>query len=200
MNYVLTELKEQHPWLCNYHSKMLQMVCKQVAAARKTAKERLSYRKHDDFNVFTYNQSGFRIGNDRLSLSKIGTIKIVLHRQPVNVKQVTVCRRKDGKWYAVAACDVLRKQYSRIVYSNPVGIDVGITKFAHDSDNHVVENPQFLKDAQACKESTLAGFKKISRQQQPQESQRYVSHAVRKDKQQEKRLFAQAFDILQQPL
>ena len=38
MNYCLTELKEQHPWLRNYHSKMLQMVCKQVAAARKTAK------------------------------------------------------------------------------------------------------------------------------------------------------------------
>ena len=38
MNYALTELKEQHPWLRNYHSKMLQMVCKQVAAARKTAK------------------------------------------------------------------------------------------------------------------------------------------------------------------
>ena len=144
MNYGLTELKEQHPWLCNYHSKMLQMVCKQVAAARKTAKGRLSYRKHDEFNAFTYNQSGFRIGNNRLSLSKIGNIKIVLHRQPVNVKQVTVCRRKEGKWYAVAACNVLRKLYSMTVYSRPVGIDVGITKFAHDSDNHVIENPQFL--------------------------------------------------------
>ena len=145
MNYALTELKEQHPWLCNYHSKMLQMVCKQVAAARKTAKGRLSYKKHDDFNAFTYNQSGFRIENNRLSLSKIGIVKIVLHRQPVNVKQVTVCRRKDGKkWYAVATCEILRKLYSKIVYSNPVGIDVGIRKFAHDSDNHVIENPQFL--------------------------------------------------------
>ena len=38
MNYVLRELKEQHPWLRNYHSKMLQMVCKQVAAARKVVR------------------------------------------------------------------------------------------------------------------------------------------------------------------
>ncbi len=40
MNYALTELKEQHPWLRKYyHSKMLQMVAKQVAAAaRKAAK------------------------------------------------------------------------------------------------------------------------------------------------------------------
>lgn len=42
------------------------------------------------------------------------------------------------------ACEVLRKQHSTIIYKKPVGIDVGITKFAHDSDNHVIENPQFL--------------------------------------------------------
>jgi putative transposase len=39
INYALTELKEQHLWLRNYHSKMLQMVCKQIADARKTAKK-----------------------------------------------------------------------------------------------------------------------------------------------------------------
>lgn len=152
MNYALTELKEQHPWLRNYHSKMLQMVAKQVAAARKAiaAKKekgyktgRLHYLIQDEHNSFTYNQTGFRIENDILSLSKIGRIKIVLHRQPVNIKQVTVVRQV-GKWYAAVACEILRKQYSRIVYSKPVGIDVGIMKFAHDSDNHVIENPQFL--------------------------------------------------------
>jgi putative transposase len=125
---------------------MLQMVGKQVAAARKTTAKgrRLSYRYHDRFNAFTYNQTGFRVKGNKLSLSKIGSIKIVLHRQPVNVKQVTICRKKDGRWYAVVACEILRKLYSTIVYDKPVGIDVGIAKFAHDSDNHVVENPQFL--------------------------------------------------------
>ncbi len=146
MNYAITELKEQHPWLRNYHSKMLQMVAKQVAAARKTAIGKLSYRKNGHFNAFTYNQSGFRLESDRLKLSKIGSIRIVLHRKlPVNVKQITVCRSKTGKWYAVAACQVLRRMYSTIIrYRKPVGIDVGIAKFCHDSDNHVVENPQFL--------------------------------------------------------
>jgi len=143
MNYALTELKEQHLWLYNYHSKMLQMVGKQVAAARKTVTGKLSYRTHDDFNAFTYNQSGFRLENNKLSLSKIGRIHIVLHRQPVNVKQVTICR-KNSRWYAVAGCEILRKQYSIIIYKKSIGIDVGIKKFVHDSDNHVIENPQFL--------------------------------------------------------
>lgn len=144
MNYALTELKEQHPWLRNYHSKMLQMVGKQVAAARKTAKGRmLSYRKNEDFNAFTYNQTGFRIENDKLLLSRIGAIKIILHRQPINIKQVTIWR-KNGRWYAIVGCELLRRQYSTITYHKPVGIDVGITKFAHDSDDRVIENPQFL--------------------------------------------------------
>jgi putative transposase len=142
MNYALTELKEQHLWLRNYHSKMLQMVGKQVAA-RKVAKGKLTYRKNDDFNAFTYNQSCFRIDDRHLYLSKVGSIKIVLHRLPVNIKQVTVCR-KNGRWYAVVACEILRRLYSTTAYSKPVGIDVGISKFCHDSDNHVIENPQFL--------------------------------------------------------
>lgn len=142
MNYALTELKEQHSWLCNYHSKMLQMVAKQLAAAQKTAKGKLSHRYN--FTAFTYNQTGYRIEDGRLHLSKIGKIKIVLHRQPVNVRQVTICKKKDGRWYAVAGCQLLRRMCCTIIYRKPVGIDVGIAKFVHDSDNHVVENPQFL--------------------------------------------------------
>lgn len=64
-------------------------------------------------------------------------------REPVNIKQVTVCK-KNGKWYAVVTCDILRKQYCIINYKKPIGIDVGITKFCHDSDNNVIDNPQFL--------------------------------------------------------
>lgn len=143
MNYVLTELKEQHPWLRNYHSKMLQMVGKQLAAARKVATGKLKYRKDDDYNAFTYNQTGFRFDSKVLTLSKIGKMKVVLHRKPVNVKQVTVCR-KNGRWYAVAACEILSRQHGTIEYSKIVGIDVGITKFCHDSDNNVIDNPQFL--------------------------------------------------------
>lgn len=143
MNYALTELKERHHWLRNYYAKMLQMVSKQVAAARAASRHHLSYKFSDKFNAFTYNQWGFRIESTKLWLSKIGWIKIVLHRKPVRVKQVTVCR-KNGHWYAVVACSVLRRQCSNIAYSNPIGIDVGITKFAHNSDNHSVDNPLFL--------------------------------------------------------
>jgi putative transposase len=95
MNYALTELKEQHPWLRNYHSKMLQMVGKQGSAARKALVAlkkkrhragRLRYMRDEEYNTFTYNQSGFAIEAGRLRLSKIGSIRIMLHRLPTNIR------------------------------------------------------------------------------------------------------------------
>jgi putative transposase len=178
MNYALTELKEQHPWLRNYHSKMLQMVAKQVSAARKVARK-LSYRYN--FTAFTYNQTGFRIENNyKLTLSKIygcsgNGIRIVLHRQPVNVKQVTVCKKKDGKWCAIVGCQVLRRRYCTIVYKKPVGIDVGITKFAYDSDNHAVENPQFLS---AMLKPVRRAHRRVSRRQVGSNNHRKARHML----------------------
>lgn len=153
MNYALVELKEKHTWLKGYHSKMLQMVGKKLSAARKALSVlkkkgyrvgRPHYITHEEYNSFTYNQSGFRIDRDRLNLSKIGSIKIVLHRLPINIKQVTIVREAGNKWYAVIACETLRRKYCTINCTKPVGIDVGITKFAHDSDDHVIQNPLIL--------------------------------------------------------
>jgi putative transposase len=172
MNYALTELKESHPWLRNYHSKMLQMVAKQVSAARKVAKGRLSYRYN--FTAFTYNQTGFRIADNKLSLSKIDSIRIVLHRQLVNIRQVTVCKKND-KWYAVVACQTMRRQYCTIRYVKPVGIDVGITKFAHDSDNHVIENPQFLTK---MLRPLRSAHRRVSRRQQGSNNYRKARHML----------------------
>jgi len=152
MQFALTEIKEQHPWLYNYHSTMLQMVIHKIDAARKALSVlrrnghkigRLHYLKHEESNSFTYNQSGFKIESNQLWLSKIGSIKIRLHRQPVNIKQVTVCRQV-GKWYAVVACKTIKLIFRFIDPRASIGIDVGITKFSHDSNNRAVENPLFL--------------------------------------------------------
>src|SRR5581483_8613488 len=117
MQFVLTELKEREPFLRNYHSKMLQMVCHKVDSANKALRAlrknghkigRLGYARSDDYNSFTYNQSGFEITADRmLWLSKIGKIKIRLHRNADNIKQVTV-KRERRKWYAIICCEVTK--------------------------------------------------------------------------------------------
>jgi putative transposase len=62
----------------------------------------------------------------------------------MNIKQVTV-KREYGKWYAIVACEFAKPIFQFIDPQKSVGIDVGIAKFVHDSDNNVVENPLFLK-------------------------------------------------------
>jgi putative transposase len=153
MHLALTEFKERYPWLYNYHSKMLQMVITRIDSARKTISAhrrngrrvgKMRYLQDWRNNSFTYNQSGFKIEENRLWLSKIGSIRIHLHRQPFNVKQIIVCRQADTKWYAVVTCENTTPIFLMINSRKSVAIDLGITKFSHDSENREIENPLFL--------------------------------------------------------
>jgi putative transposase len=88
MQFALIELKEEEPFLHNYHSKMLQMVVHKIDAANKALGAlrkrnghnivgKLHYLTDEEYNSFTYNQSGFKIeNNNELWLSKIGNIRI----------------------------------------------------------------------------------------------------------------------------
>ncbi len=157
MQFALTELKEREPWLRGYHSKMLQMVIHKIHAGRKSgiALERnghkvgkLGYASEIDYSSFTYNQSGFEIEKhgktDLLWLSKIGYIEIRLHRLVDNIKQITILR-SINRWYAIICCENIKPIFKFINPMRSIGIDVGITKFSHDSNNRVIENPLFLK-------------------------------------------------------
>lgn len=159
MQFALVELKESHPWLKNYHSKMLQMVVHQIDAARSALDTLKSHGKKtgklkysEECNTFVYNQTGFKIGRhgetDLLWLSKVGFVEIRLHRKPLNIKQVTITK-KNGKWYANIVCNETKPIVMSTIdiRNKSVGIDVGITKFCHDSDNHEVENPLFYNKA-----------------------------------------------------
>lgn len=55
---------------------------------------------------FTYSQHGWRLDGSNLYLSKIGRVKLRLHR-PIEgrIKTVTI-REKNGKWYACFSCEI----------------------------------------------------------------------------------------------
>lgn len=158
MQFALTDLKENEPWLKLYHSKMLQMIPHRIDRARRSLIEKkrrgyrtgqLQYAKRDEWNTFEYNQSGFKIerhGNsDLLWLSKIGRMEIRLHRPTDgSIKQVTITK-KAGKWFAVIAIEMQSSLPKLIDLNKSVGIDVGIKNYAYDSDRNVTPNPQNLQ-------------------------------------------------------
>jgi len=155
MNYILTELKQSEPWLYNYHSKMLQMISTRLEGAEKSLIEKskkghktgkLRFARYNEFRTFTYNQSGFKLDNNKLFLSKIGNIRIKKHRDtPDDIKQVIVTKTRSGKWYACLTCELVRANLPKIDFKKTVGIDVGIKSFAYDSDEHNTTNPLNLK-------------------------------------------------------
>ena len=99
------------------------------------------FRSQNRYDSFTYPQAGFQL-HGRLSLSKIGDLKIKLHR-PVRgeIKTLTI-KRENGMWYACFSCEVEREALP--TNDQAVGIDVGLNSFAVLSDGTEIENPRYF--------------------------------------------------------
>ena len=159
----LPDLKSWWDDLGDVHSKVLQMVVKRVydnLSTLKAQKENgravgmLKWKPPREYRSLTYNQSGFKLKNTSgrpvLWLSKIGEIPIHFHREiPENasIKQVTVKQEPTGEWFATFGIDVDEATPEKP--ENPekcVGIDVGILKYAHDTDGYAIESPDFSEE------------------------------------------------------
>ncbi|WP_318566968.1 transposase [Salinigranum marinum] len=111
-----------------------------------TASANSSGSHHGSSAVFTYSQSGFKLdkkgGQTVLSLSKLADIPIRLHRaipDDATLKQVTLKKEPTGEWFATFGVQLDREPPE--TPENPekcVGIDVGILKYAHDTDGTAV--------------------------------------------------------------
>ena len=106
------------------------------------------FRSRAWYDSFTYPQLGFAIKDARLNLSKIGSIKIKLHR-PVDgkIKTLTI-KRAAGKWYACFSVEMENVPFSPS--SKSIGIDIGLTHFATLSDGREIDNPRFFRTAEAA--------------------------------------------------
>ncbi|MDR9816208.1 MAG: transposase [Candidatus Methanoculleus thermohydrogenotrophicum] len=88
-NKILTQWKKERPDLNRVHSQVLQNVQVRVDLAFKSYFRRVKagkkpgyprFKGKGRYDSFTYPQSGFKLDGDRLHLSKIGDVKIILHR------------------------------------------------------------------------------------------------------------------------
>jgi putative transposase len=104
------------------------------------------------YDSFTFPQSGFSLTHDnRVCLSKIGSIKIVYHRpKPGKVKTCTIRRASTGKWYVSFSIEVEPLRLPE--RPEQVGIDVGLKTFATLSDGTEIENPRFFRQEEKALE------------------------------------------------
>jgi IS605 OrfB family transposase len=99
------------------------------------------------YTSFTYPQGGYSLTHDsRITLSKIGSIKINLHREIQGTIKTCTIKYETGQWYVVFSCEVEQPEPLPPVESE-VGIDLGVTHFAALSDGTFIENPRHYRHA-----------------------------------------------------
>jgi putative transposase len=152
-NKLLTSWKQSKPELAQVHSQVLQNAQARVDLALKAFFRRVRagdkrgyprFKGHGRYDSFTFKQSGFHLGDHGLLLSKIGLLKIVLHR-PIEGKVKTLTIRRDcvGNWYACFSCEVEERPLPPV--ERIVGIDLGLTTFAIFSDGQEIQRQRWMK-------------------------------------------------------
>ncbi len=156
LDKVMLTLKRLRPELSMVFSQVLQNISKRIkdgytnfyARRRAGLKAGLPrFKKYGGYKSITYPQFGFKVEEGRLHLSKIGDIKIRLHRSiEGKVKTLTVKRMPSGKWYACFSCIV--EAQPREKPFEDVGIDVGLHSYAVLSDGTRFENPRLYRKSE----------------------------------------------------
>jgi len=157
----LKDLKETFAHYKQLHSQVLQDVLKRADKAFQNFFHRVKlgdkpgyprFKGKGWYDSFTYPQSGFSLsdnskGNQRLKLSKIGEVKIKLHRVIKGTIKTCTIKREVDKWYVCFSCEVEPERLPKT--NKSVGVDVGLEKFAALSDGTMVENPRYLRKSEA---------------------------------------------------
>jgi putative transposase len=149
----LPEIKAVRPEIGTVHSQVLQETLKRLDKAfdaffrRLKTKEKAGFprfRSRLRYNSFTYPQTGFAVESGKLKLSKIGKVKIKLHR-PIEgkIKTCTITRTSTGKWFACMTVEQTRKPECQ--NHKTVGVDVGLKEFAVLSNGEAIANPKFFR-------------------------------------------------------
>jgi putative transposase len=149
----LPKVKEEFPEFKQVYSQVLQDVCQRLDQAfqaffRRVKKgEKAGYPRFQGknrYDSFTYPQSGFKLEGKYLTLSKIGTIRMKLHRQMDGKIKTCTIKRKNGKYYACFACEMEPKPQ---MTGRQVGVDLGVKHLAITSDGEFFEHPKYLRKA-----------------------------------------------------
>lgn len=161
----LPGIKGEIPAFKEVHSQVLQDVLKRLDRAfaaffrRVKSKEEPGFPRFkgkDRFDSICYTQSGFRLKGSRIDISKIGEIKIKLHR-PIEGEVKTCTIKKRGSHWYVALVAEQQMSVKKEPGDRAVGIDLGLSSFAVLSDGGVIDNPRFLKRS----EEKLKGIQRI---------------------------------------
>ena len=153
----LPELKKEFKEFKQIPSQTLQEVVERLDKAYKDFFSRIKrgetagfprFKGVNRYDSIILKQNGWILEDNKLIIKKIGTFKIVKHREIIGkIKTITIKRSLTNKWYVYFSCDnVPNKPLPKTGKS--IGIDVGCENFLTDSNNQVIANPRLLNKSQ----------------------------------------------------
>ena len=174
----LPEIKSIREEYQDIHSQVLQDVLRRVKKAFDNFFRRVKngeepgyprFQGCNHYDSFTFPQSGFSLTHDnRVCLSKIGSIKVRLHRPVEGEIKTCTIKREGNCWYVVFSCQVEAELLP--VSGEAIGIDLGLLHFATLSDGSAIENPRYFRK----------GEKKLATLQQALARKKRGSHRRKK--------------------
>src|SRR6266480_7303384 len=104
-----------------------------------------------------------------LRLTKIGTVKLHLHRNIQGTIKTLTIKREGEHWYAICTCEIGQPEPLPTSYED-VGIDLGVTHFAALSNGTFIDHPRSFRKAE----------KKLAKAQQALSRKKRGSHRRKK--------------------
>jgi putative transposase len=151
----LPEIKLTNPEYKDIHSQVLQNVLKRCERAfdgffrRIKTKQTAGFPRFkgaNRFDSFCYPQSGFSLTGDKLTLSKIGKVKIKLSRSVVGKVKTCTIKKEIDKWFVIFTVETAAEPLPKTGQS--VGLDAGLNAFMTLSDGTQIDNFKYYESTQ----------------------------------------------------
>jgi len=156
----LPEMKDIRQEYRAIHSQALQDVLRKVDKTFKAFFARCKrgetpgyprFKTWERYDSFTYPQGGYALTHDdRVCLSKIGSIKVKQHRPIEGEVKTCTIKREGDHWYVVLVCEV--EEQALPVRDKSVGVDLGLLHFATLSTGETIENPRYFRKGEKKRE------------------------------------------------
>ena len=153
---LLPALKKEYEWLTEPYSQYLQVVALNLSTAYKNFFDKRAmlpkFKSKHGRQSISYSQN-VKFDGDKIYLPKIDWVHCQRHRDfEGTIKTVTVSRNPDGKHFVSVLVDASTRLSTEDGKANPelvpvdkaIGIDVGLTHFAINSDGSKFDNPKFF--------------------------------------------------------
>ena len=152
----LPAIKEARPEFKSVHAHPLQAVLIRLNRSFQNFFRRVKknetpgfprFKGRNRFNSLVFTPTAFQVQGHHVAISKVGNIKIKMHRRLPEKHGTLFLKQICGSWYACFSCTVAPQVLPQS--TQEIGVDVGLDSFAVLSDGTVIENPRWYRKAQA---------------------------------------------------